>query len=115
MPTTRLASNQPSTMLVPVVHLVLALCATVHVARAAVEASNSSMGTDPFNYAGHLWLRDADGTNITELIPLSVQATTTNVSTVCSCTAAGTLTNDAIARRHPLPHHRPDRGQHQRQ
>jgi hypothetical protein len=61
--------------------LTLALFATLPaVHSASIEASNSSAG-DMFDYSGQLYLQDKDGNNLTELVPLSREATSKNVST----------------------------------
>jgi len=62
--------------------LTLALFATSQVvnADANIAASNSSAG-NAFDYAGQLMLQDTDGNNLTELVPLSREATNRNVST----------------------------------
>jgi hypothetical protein len=60
--------------------LTLALFATLPAVHgASIEASNSSAG-EMFDYSGQLYLQDKDGNNLTELVPLSREATSKNVS-----------------------------------
>jgi hypothetical protein len=62
--------------------LTLALFAASQVAHAAdfdIRASNSSAG-DAFDYAGQLMLQNAAGNNLTELVPLTREATVDDVS-----------------------------------
>jgi hypothetical protein len=71
-------------MLVQMLHrlpwqLACALFATVQLASAAIEASNSST-MDSFDYAGQLILQISPEQVIAELKPLSRDATTRNVS-----------------------------------
>ncbi|KAF2678411.1 hypothetical protein K458DRAFT_376713 [Lentithecium fluviatile CBS 122367] len=71
--------------------LTCALLATVQVASASIEASNKS--TTEFDYAGQLILQSSDGNNLTELVPLSMDAAQRTIDGVLYLATDSTYNN----------------------